>query len=252
MNVRSRRRNQKVVERPRRLSWTKATRKAMGRAIRRIGARPWVYTFWPVRVEFIGGRRQGISYFHRAMNTRLQVEKHRVTELITGVDLVEQNDPPSGQWRKADPLPKTTSKLTGWAIFEKPAVCRRSLSRPFCPSIGRLTRLPVLRWKSAQAPLLENDKWQGRRASGRMAVGATIPRSYEGGEISMYYESDDRPSCANMAPTRARRRLNGCAWRWTAFEVEGNRTQSALPVARGWISDFVEGNMTTPPLSKRQ
>src|SRR5690606_37492880 len=84
-------------------------------------------------VEFIVDQK-GDFYFLE-MNTRLQVE-HRVTELITGLDLVEQMINIAAG--KKLPFTQKDVKLDGWA-FE----CRvyaEDPTRGFLPSIGRVTR----------------------------------------------------------------------------------------------------------------
>jgi len=112
-------------------------------------------------VEFIADANR--NFYFLEMNTRLQVE-HPVTEMITGLDLVE--------WMiriaAGEPLTVTQDdvRLKGWAIE-----CRIYAEDPFrnfLPSIGRLTRF---------MPPEDEDGLV------RVDTGVT-----EGGEISMYYD----------------------------------------------------------------
>ena len=84
-------------------------------------------------VEFIvDGDR---NFFFLEMNTRLQVE-HPVTELVTGVDLVEQMIRIAAGERLA--IAQEDVKLDGWAIESR--LYAEDPYRNFLPSIGRLTR----------------------------------------------------------------------------------------------------------------
>lgn len=89
-------------------------------------------------VEFI--LDQNGDFFFMEMNTRLQVE-HPVTEMVTGLDLVEL------QLRVAagEPLPITQEqvKLDGWSFEAR--ICAEDPSRSFLPSTGLVTRYARLR-----------------------------------------------------------------------------------------------------------
>ena len=112
-------------------------------------------------VEFIVGGATGEFYFLE-MNTRLQVE-HPVTEMVTGLDLVELMIRVAAG--ETLPLTQDEVKLTGWAIESR--VYAEDPFRNFMPSTGRLTRyLPP-------------------RESKNVRVDAGV---YEGGEVSMFYD----------------------------------------------------------------
>ena len=115
-------------------------------------------------VEFVAG--QDKSFYFLEMNTRLQVE-HPVTELITGVDLVEQ------MLRSAAGEPMAFGqgdlKINGWAIESR--IYAEDPYRKFLPSIGRLVRYDPPVEGEHGAYVVRNDA--GVR---------------EGDEISMFYD----------------------------------------------------------------
>ena len=84
-------------------------------------------------VEFVAG--QDRSFFFLEMNTRLQVE-HPVTELITGIDLVEQMIRVAAGEKLA--FTQADVKLDGWAVESR--IYAEDPYRNFLPSIGRLVR----------------------------------------------------------------------------------------------------------------
>ena len=125
------RRNQKVIEELPSPLLDEATRKKMGE--QSVALAQAVGYDSAGTVEFVAG--QDRSFYFLEMNTRLQVE-HPVTELVTGIDLVEQMI----RVAAGEPLTLKQSdmKLNGWAVESR--VYAEDPYRNFAPSIGRLVR----------------------------------------------------------------------------------------------------------------
>jgi propionyl-CoA carboxylase alpha chain len=156
------RRNQKVIEEAPSPLLDEKTRRAMGEQA--VALAKAVGYDSAGTVEFVAG--QDRSFFFLEMNTRLQVE-HPVTELITGVDLVELMIR-SAAGEKL-PFKQADVKLNGWAIESR--VYAEDPFRNFLPSIGRLVKYRPPAEGSANGLTVRND------------TGVE-----EGGEISMYYD----------------------------------------------------------------
>ena len=125
------RRNQKVIEEAPSPLLDAKTRKAMGEQA--VALAKAVGYDSAGTVEFVAG--QDKSFFFLEMNTRLQVE-HPVTELVTGIDLVEQMiRVAAGEKLK---IKQADVKLNGWAVESR--IYAEDPFRNFLPSIGRLTR----------------------------------------------------------------------------------------------------------------
>jgi propionyl-CoA carboxylase alpha chain len=211
------RRNQKVVEEAPSPFLDPETRKAMGEQSVAL-AKAVGYTSAGT-VEFIvDGNR---NFFFLEMNTRLQVE-HPVTELITGVDLVEQMI----RVANGEPLSITQDdvKINGWAIENR--LYAEDPYRGFLPSIGRLTRYRP----PAEGPL-----------------GAGIVRNdtgvFEGGEISMYYDPMIAKLCT-WAPTRGEA-IEVMRNALDSFEVEGIGHNLPFVAAVMDHPKFISGDITT-------
>jgi propionyl-CoA carboxylase alpha chain len=156
------RRNQKVIEEAPSPLLDARTRKAMGEQA--VALAKAVGYDSAGTVEFVAG--QDKSFFFLEMNTRLQVE-HPVTELVTGVDLVEQMiRVAAGEKLK---IKQGDVELKGWAIESR--IYAEDPYRNFLPSIGRLTRYQPPPEGSADGGTVRND------------TGV-----FEGAEISMYYD----------------------------------------------------------------
>ncbi|MEO0379917.1 MAG: acetyl/propionyl/methylcrotonyl-CoA carboxylase subunit alpha [Pseudomonadota bacterium] len=226
------RRNQKVVEEAPSPFLDEATRKAMGEQA--VALAKAVGYASAGTVEFIVDGSK--NFYFLEMNTRLQVE-HPVTELITGVDLVEQMI----RVANGEPLSITQDDvtLTGWAIENR--LYAEDPYRGFLPSIGRLTRYrPPM--EVAAGPLLDTDKWQGEAPNGPCAV-RNDTGVYEGGEISMYYDPMIAKLCT-WGPDRATA-IEAMRVALDSFEVEG--IGHNLPFLSAVMDHpiFIKGDMTT-------
>ncbi|MFN3401127.1 MAG: acetyl-CoA carboxylase biotin carboxylase subunit [Ferrovibrio sp.] len=152
------RRHQKVVEEAPSSFLDEKTRKAMGEQA--VALAKTVNYDSAGTVEFIVGPDR--SFYFLEMNTRLQVE-HPVTELITGIDLVEQMIRVAANETLS--IKQEDVKLDGWAVEVR--IYAEDPLRGFLPSTGRLAR-----WRTAEeSNVIRND------------TGVV-----EGSEISMFYD----------------------------------------------------------------
>ena len=84
-------------------------------------------------VEFVVDSKK--NFYFLEMNTRLQVE-HPVTELVTGIDLVEQMILSADNKKLA--IQQEDIKLNGWSVESR--IYAEDPTKDFLPSIGRVTR----------------------------------------------------------------------------------------------------------------
>ncbi|KIT16084.1 acetyl-CoA carboxylase biotin carboxylase subunit [Jannaschia aquimarina] len=221
------RRNQKVVEEAPSPFLDEATRKAMGEQA--VALAHAVGYSSAGTVEFIvDGDR---NFYFLEMNTRLQVE-HPVTELITGVDLVEHMIRVAAGEKLS--MTQEDVSLTGWAIESR--LYAEDPYREFLPSIGRLTRY---------RPPAETRAYEPGTAAG--AAGSPVIRNdtgvYEGGEISMYYDPMIAKLCT-WAETREAA-IDAMADALDSFEVEGIGHNLPFLSAVMDHPKFRAGDMTT-------
>ncbi|WP_170331672.1 acetyl-CoA carboxylase biotin carboxylase subunit [Ruegeria arenilitoris] len=226
------RRNQKVVEEAPSPFLDPETRKAMGEQA--VALAKAVNYASAGTVEFIVDGDK--NFYFLEMNTRLQVE-HPVTELITGVDLVEQMIRVAAGEKLT--ITQDDVTLTGWAIENR--LYAEDPYRNFLPSIGRLTRYRPPQ-ETAAGPLLVNEKWQGEAPEGDAAV-RNDTGVYEGGEISMYYDPMIAKLCT-WAPTREQA-IEAMRVALDSFEVEGIGHNLPFLSAVMDHPKFVSGDMTT-------
>jgi propionyl-CoA carboxylase alpha chain len=156
------RRNQKVVEEAPSPLIDAATRRKMGQQA--VALAKAVGYDSAGTVEFVA--TQDRSFYFLEMNTRLQVE-HPVTELVTGIDLVEQMIRIAAGEKLA--LRQEDLKLSGWAVESR--IYAEDPYRGFLPSPGRLVKY--------------------RPPAERNAGGITVRTDTgiaEGGEIPIFYD----------------------------------------------------------------
>ncbi len=226
------RRNQKVVEEAPSPFLDETTRRAMGEQA--VALAKAVGYASAGTVEFIVDGDK--NFYFLEMNTRLQVE-HPVTELITGVDLVEQMIRVAAGEKLS--ISQEDVTLNGWAIENR--LYAEDPYRGFLPSIGRLTRYRPPQ-ETAAGPLLDNGKWQGEAPEGPAAV-RNDTGVYEGGEISMYYDPMIAKLCT-WAPTRGQA-IEAMRVALDSFEVEGIGHNLPFLSAVMDHPKFISGDMTT-------
>jgi propionyl-CoA carboxylase alpha chain len=212
------RRHQKVIEEAPSPFIDPATRKAMGEQA--VALAKAVKYQSAGTVEFVVGKDK--SFYFLEMNTRLQVE-HPVTEFITGLDLVELMI----RVAAGEPLPfkQEDVKLEGWAME-----CRINAEDPFrgfLPSTGRLVKFNP-----------PTEQSFGPLSAVRVDTGV-----YEGGEISMYYDSMIAKlivhgATRDQAIARMRDALNG-------FVIRGVASNISFQAALMQHPRFVSGNFNT-------
>ena len=210
------RRNQKVIEEAPSPFLDEATRQAM--AEQAIALSRAVGYDSAGTVEFIVGADK--SFYFLEMNTRLQVE-HPVTELITGVDLVEQMIRVAAGEKLA--LKQADLAPRGWAIESR--VYAEDPYRGFLPSIGRLVRY--------RPPAEESGETTIRNDTGVV----------EGSDISMFYD----PMIAKLSthgPNRERA-VRAMARALDDFLIEG--VEHNIPFLSAVMDQdrFREGRLTT-------
>jgi propionyl-CoA carboxylase alpha chain len=211
------RRNQKVIEEAPSPLLDEATRKKMGEQA--VALAKAVGYDSAGTVEFVAG--QDKSFYFLEMNTRLQVE-HPVTELVTGIDLVEQMiRVAAGEKLK---LKQAGVKLKGWAVESR--VYAEDPTRNFMPSTGRLTTYRPPQESEANGVTVRND------------TGV-----YEGGEISIWYD----PMIAKLV-THAKTReaaIDAQAAALDAFAIEGIRHNISFLAALMAHPRWRAGNLST-------
>ncbi len=206
------RRHQKVIEESPSPFLDAATRAAMG--AQAVALAKAVSYRSAGTVEFIVDRNK--NFYFLEMNTRLQVE-HPVTEMVTGLDLVELMIRITAGEKL--PFAQEDVKQTGWAIEAR--VYAEDPTRNFLPSIGRLVRyIPP--------------SGDGVRIDSGVS---------EGAEISIFYDPMIAKLCAygtdrNEATLRLRAALDG-------FYVAGLRHNIAFLAAIVEKQRFVDGRLST-------
>ena len=207
------RRHQKIIEEAPSSFITEEIREKMGAQAVALARAVGYYSAGTV--EFIMDE-DGKFYFLE-MNTRLQVE-HRVTELITGIDLVEQMIRIAYGEKLA--FTQDDIKFEGWAIEGR--IYAEDPKRGFLPSTGRITR--YLEPESVENVLIDTGV-------------------YEGGEVSMFYDpmvakvcsyGDDRKSAIDTLKTAL-----------SAFIIEGISHNSSFLEAILSNPRFEAGDIST-------
>ncbi|WP_419911202.1 acetyl/propionyl/methylcrotonyl-CoA carboxylase subunit alpha [Hoeflea sp.] len=210
------RRHQKVIEEAPAPGMTDTMRQAMGEAA--VKAAKAIGYSGAGTVEFIVDGTEGLRpdrFYFMEMNTRLQVE-HPVTEMITGLDLVEW------QLRVAagESLPLTQEELTidGWAFEAR--IYAEDAQKGFLPATGRLAHL--------QFP---HDL---ARIDSGVREGDTITPFYDPMIAKLIVHGPDRDTALNRLETAL-----------TRTEAVGTTTNTAFLAALSRQEDFASGNVDT-------
>jgi len=226
------RRHQKVIEEAPSPFLDAKTRKAMGEQA--VALAKAVKYKSAGTVEFIVDKNR--KFYFLEMNTRLQVE-HPVTELITGLDLVELMIRVAAGEKL--PFQQKDVKLNGWAMEAR--LYAEDPFRNFLPSTGRLVKY--------REPPVGPD----------VRVDSGV---YEGGEISMFYDPMIAKLCThgktrNAAIGRMRRALDEFYVRGVSHNVPFLAALMAHPrfvsgkLTTNFIAEEFKGGFTTAHLPPR-
>ncbi|PSJ53729.1 acetyl/propionyl/methylcrotonyl-CoA carboxylase subunit alpha [Kumtagia ephedrae] len=222
------RRHQKVIEEAPAPGMTEAMRAAMtdaavkaAKAIRYSGAGT---------IEFIVDASEGLRpdrFWFMEMNTRLQVE-HPVTEMVTGIDLVEW------QLRVAsgEPLPRAQDeiKLSGHAFEAR--LYAEDAAKGFLPATGTLHHLSFPDATAAGTAL---------RVETGVGAGDAISPYYDPMIAKLVAHGPDRPGA-----------LAALATALEATEVAGSVTNLAFLAALAADADFAAGDVDTGLIGRKQ
>ena len=211
------RRHQKVIEEAPSPFLDAETRRAMGEQA--VALAKAVNYDSAGTVEFIVDRDR--NFYFLEMNTRLQVE-HPVTELVTGLDLVELMIRAAAGEKL--PLVQDDVKLEGWAVESR--IYAEDPYRGFLPSTGRLVRYRPPAEGRKDHKTLRND------------TGV-----YEGGEISIYYDPMIAKLCTH-APSRAAA-IEAMGNALDEFRIEGISHNIPFLAAIMHNPRFCEGRLST-------
>ncbi len=219
------RRHQKVIEEAPAPGMTEEMRAAMTEAA--VRAAKTIGYSGAGTIEFIVDASEGLRpdrFWFMEMNTRLQVE-HPVTEMITGIDLVEW------QLRVAagEPLPRTQDKIVLAGHAFEARLYAEDAARGFLPATGRLRHLAF----PEPSPTI------------RVETGVRT-----GDEISPYYD----PMIAKLVVGGADRAsaLEAFSQALDATEIAGSVTNLPFLCALSRDGDFAAGNVDTGLIPRKQ
>lgn len=207
------RNNQKVIEEAPSPFLDEATRQKMYEQSKALAKK--VQYFSAGTIEYIMDKNK--NFYFLEMNTRLQVE-HPVTELVTGLDIVELMIKIA--LNEKLPFKQEDIKLNGWAIESR--IYAEDPSRGFLPSSGRINLY------------IEPEKGENVRVDTGV---------YEGGEVSMFYDAMIAKLCSygadrNEAIEHMRGALGG-------FVINGVSHNISFLETIMKNERFVKGNLST-------
>ena len=217
------RRNQKIIEEAPSPFLSASVRKKMGEQA--VALAKSVNYYSAGTVEFIVDPNE--DFFFLEMNTRLQVE-HPVTELVYGVDLVEEMIKVAANQYVC--LRQEDIKIKGWAIESR--IYAEDPFRNFLPSVGRLS-------KYAPPTELDNKLFKLRNDAG----------VYEGSNVSIYYDPMIAKLCVWAVDRKAA--IEGMRVALDDFDISGVETNLPFLSVVMENTKFEEGNFSTAFISEQ-
>ena len=217
------RRNQKIIEEAPSPFLSASVRKKMGEQA--VALAKSVNYYSAGTVEFIVDPNE--DFFFLEMNTRLQVE-HPVTELVYGVDLVEEMIKVAANQYVC--LRQEDIKIKGWAIESR--IYAEDPFRNFLPSVGRLS-------KYAPPTELDNKLFKLRNDAG----------VYEGSNVSIYYDPMIAKLCVWADDRKAA--IEGMRVALDDFDISGVETNLPFLSVVMENTKFEEGNFSTAFISEQ-